>query len=99
MLFLLPMKKLLFQYAYTGQERVNTSLTVQHQDLRILRRCFMIPVSEKKDIPLSVRGRLIRFLAENLKKEESFLMKLQVLLSLRDVKMPLLRNLKMKEIT
>ena len=31
--------------------------------------------------------------------EESFLMKLQVLLSLRDVKMPLLRNLKMKEIT
>ena len=59
----------------------------------------MIPVSEKKDIPLSVRVRLIRFLAENLKKEESFLMKLQVLLSLRDVKMPLLRNLKMKEIT
>ncbi len=59
----------------------------------------MIPVSEKKDIPLSVRARLIRFLAENLKKEESFLMKLQVLLSLSDVKMPLLRNLKMKEIT
>ena len=56
----------------------------------------MIPVSEKKDIPLSDRDRLTKFSAVNRKSEESCLMKLPGLLNLNEEKTPLSKNWKKK---